>query len=95
MDGSFYTLPRGPRRLAFFCPDVTEASTLTRARQFIDQGYEVTVFGFRRARYNSEYYRRNWDDPVNYHITINTGVLGFDGATEVVVGRARALGWVR
>jgi succinoglycan biosynthesis protein ExoL len=55
MDGSFDTLPRGPRRLAFFCPDVTEASTLTRARQFIDQGYEVTVFGFRRRRYNMAY----------------------------------------
>lgn len=55
MDGSFDNVPRGPRRLAFFCPDVTEASTLTRARQFIDQGYDVTVFGFRRKRYNMAY----------------------------------------
>jgi cytidylate kinase len=46
-----------------------------------------------RARYNREYYRRDWNDPLNYHLTINTGVLGFDGATEVVVGRARAMGW--
>lgn len=46
-----------------------------------------------RARYNREYYRRDWDDPVHYHMVLNTGVLGFDGATEVVVGRARALGW--
>jgi CMP/dCMP kinase len=46
-----------------------------------------------RARYNREYYRRDWDDPVNFHMVLNTGVLGFDGATEVVVGRARALGW--
>jgi succinoglycan biosynthesis protein ExoL len=43
------------RHLAFFCPDVTETSTLTRARQFIDYGYEVTVFGFRRERYNMAY----------------------------------------
>jgi cytidylate kinase len=46
-----------------------------------------------RARYNREYYRRDWDDPVNFHMVLNTGVLGFDGAAEVVVGRARALGW--
>ena len=46
-----------------------------------------------RARYNREYYRRDWDDPVNFHMVLNTGVLGFDGATEMVVGRARALGW--
>ena len=43
-----------------------------------------------RARYNREYYRRDWDDPVNFHIVLNTGVLGFDGATDVIVaGRAR------
>ena len=35
-----------------------------------------------RARYTSEYYRRDWNDPVNYHMVLNTGVLGFDGATE-------------
>ena len=55
MDGSFCTSPRVPRRLAFFCPDVAETSTLTRAQQFIDHGYDVTVFGFRRKRYNMAY----------------------------------------
>jgi cytidylate kinase len=46
-----------------------------------------------RARYSREYYRRDWNDPVNFHMVLNTGVLGFDGATEVVVARARAMGW--
>jgi cytidylate kinase len=46
-----------------------------------------------RARYNREYYHRDWNDPLNYHLVINTGVLGFEGAAEVVVGRARAMGW--
>jgi CMP/dCMP kinase len=46
-----------------------------------------------RSRYNQEYYRRDWNDPVNFHMVLNTGVLGFDGATELVVGRARSLGW--
>jgi len=46
-----------------------------------------------RARYLREYYRRDWNDPVNYHMVLNTGVLGFDGATDVILARARALGW--
>ena len=43
------------RQLFFFCPDVTDASTLKRVQQFIDHGYGVTVFGFRRERYNIGY----------------------------------------
>lgn len=43
------------RELLFFCPDVTDASTLKRVQQFIDNGYDVTVFGFRRERYNNGY----------------------------------------
>ena len=45
----------GNAALAFFCPDVTDASTLKRVQQFIDFGYSVTVFGFRRERYNTDY----------------------------------------
>ena len=43
------------KQLFFFCPDVTDASTLKRAQQFIDHGYGVTVFGFRRERSNMDY----------------------------------------
>lgn len=46
-----------------------------------------------RARYNREYYHRDWNDPVNYHMVLNTEALGIDGAVEAIVGRARALGW--
>ena len=46
---------RRGRRLLFFCPDFTDASTIKRTQQFIDQGYDVTVFGFRRERYNADY----------------------------------------
>lgn len=41
--------------LLFFCPDVTDASTLKRVQQFMDFGYRVTVFSFRRERYNTAY----------------------------------------
>jgi cytidylate kinase len=46
-----------------------------------------------RERYLRQFYRRNWNDPVNYHMVLNTGVLGPDGATEVIVGEARRRGW--
>jgi CMP/dCMP kinase len=46
-----------------------------------------------RARYHREYYQRDWDDPLLYHMVLNTGVLGFTGATEIIVARAEALGW--
>ena len=46
-----------------------------------------------RARYTREYYRRDWNDPVHFHMVLNTAALGLDGATEAVVGRARVLGW--
>ena len=46
-----------------------------------------------RGRYTQEYYRRDWNDPVNFHMVLNTAVLGLDGATEAVVARARVLGW--
>jgi succinoglycan biosynthesis protein ExoL len=45
----------GQGDLLFFCPDVTDASTLKRVQQFMDFGYRVTVFGFRRERYNTAY----------------------------------------
>lgn len=46
-----------------------------------------------RLRYHRQYYQRDWDDPTNYHLVLNTAALGLDGAVEVIVGRARALGW--
>jgi succinoglycan biosynthesis protein ExoL len=54
MDAIDSRVADGPN-LSFFCPDVTDASTLKRVQQFMDRGYRVTVFGFRRARYNTAY----------------------------------------
>lgn len=41
--------------VVFFQPDLSETTTLARAREFIDAGFRPTVFGFRRARYNRNY----------------------------------------
>lgn len=58
-DGPFHGTDPSPNaagnELLFFCPDVTDASTLKRVRQFMDSGYRVTVFGFRRSRYNTAF----------------------------------------
>jgi len=46
-----------------------------------------------RARYHKENYGRDWNDPVHYHVVLNTELLGTDGAADLVTARARALGW--
>jgi cytidylate kinase len=46
-----------------------------------------------RSRYHREHYGRDWDDPVHYHMILNTGLLGMDGAAEAVVAAARREGW--
>jgi cytidylate kinase len=46
-----------------------------------------------RARYHRKFYRRDWDDPIHYHMVLNTGVLGLDGATEVILSEVRRRGW--
>lgn len=47
-----------------------------------------------RARYHHEYYDRDWADPTHFHLVVNTALLGYDGAGDVVVDRARRLGWL-
>lgn len=46
-----------------------------------------------RGRYHREYYQRDWHDPVNYHMVLNTEALEMQGAADVIVDRARRLGW--
>lgn len=44
-----------------------------------------------RARYHKMYYDRDWSDPANYHMVLNTAILGVEGAAALVVFRARTL----
>jgi cytidylate kinase len=46
-----------------------------------------------RLRYHREFFNRDWADPVNYHLTLNTERLGFDLASSAVVAVARGMGW--
>ena len=46
-----------------------------------------------RARYHRELFGRDWNDPLNYHLILNTGALGISGAADLIVARTRTLGW--
>lgn len=48
-----------------------------------------------RARYHQEYYGRDWADPANHHLTINTLAVGYEGTAGIIVARAAQLGWVQ
>ncbi len=43
------------RSVVFFAPDVTDVSTIKRADAFRENGFHITVLGFRRSRYNHDY----------------------------------------
>jgi len=42
-----------------------------------------------RRRYHKQYYQRDWDDPCNYDMVLNTEALGYEEVVEVIVGRAK------
>jgi cytidylate kinase len=46
-----------------------------------------------RDRYVQQWHARERRDPANYHLVVNTGWLGYDGAAELVVAAARQRGW--
>jgi cytidylate kinase len=42
-----------------------------------------------RARYLKQHYGRDWNDSTNYDMVLNSGTLGLQGTTDVVVTEAR------
>jgi cytidylate kinase len=38
-----------------------------------------------RVRYHRQYYQRDWNDPVNYHLVLNTEALSLKRAVDVIV----------
>src|SRR5689334_25333621 len=61
---------RTTRALVYFGSEVRDASTIKRVQQFIDHGFAVTVFGFHRTRYNTDY------QPPWPHVTLGTTIDG-------------------
>ena len=58
-----------------------------------DAGDRLHEIDGNRKRYHHEYYERDWDDATLYDMVLNTERLGFEGAADVIVARARGLGW--
>jgi cytidylate kinase len=46
-----------------------------------------------RDRYVEHWYKRQRQDPANYHLVVNSGGLGYEGAARVVAAAASARGW--
>ena len=60
---------------------------LQRAAELVDESDST------RARYHRQYYHRDWNDPVHYHMVLNSEALGLDGATSAIVSEAQRRGW--
>lgn len=43
-----------------------------------------------RRRYHRQHYDRDWNNPANYDLVLNTATLGLEGAVAAIVGRAKA-----
>lgn len=43
-----------------------------------------------RGRYHKQYYQRDWNDASHYHLVVNTGRLGIDGAVGIILDLVRA-----
>jgi len=46
-----------------------------------------------RDRYVTKWYGRKRQDPSTYHLVVNTGQLGYDGAAGLIVAAVRQRGW--
>lgn len=58
-----------------------------------EAGQTIDATDADRDRYVQRWYRRRRQDPANYHIVLNTGWLGYDGAAALVVAAATSRGW--
>ena len=46
-----------------------------------------------RERYHQEFYKRDWNDPLDDHLVLNTERLGTDVAADLIVSLVRSRGW--
>lgn len=58
-----------------------------------DAGSFVDTTDRNRERYHREFYSRDWNDPLHYHMVLNTELLTPEGAAGAIVAEARRRGW--
>lgn len=44
-----------------------------------------------RKEYVRTHYQRDWNDPANYHLIVNSALLTYDGATDLIVDAVETL----
>jgi len=57
-----------------------------------DAAHAVDTTDADRDRYVQRHYHRRRQDAANYHLVVNTALLGYDGAADLVVAAARRQG---
>lgn len=45
-----------------------------------------------RRDYVRTHYQRDWDDSCNYHLIVNSALMGYEGAADLIVGAAKRIG---
>jgi cytidylate kinase len=58
-----------------------------------EAGETIAATDADRDRYVRRWYARRRQDPANYHMVLNTGWLGYDGAAALVAQAAKSRGW--
>ena len=55
--------------------------------------HEIDITDAGRDRYVQKWHGRQRQDPANYHLVLNTGWLGYEGAAGLIVSAVRMRGW--
>ncbi len=44
-----------------------------------------------RRDYVRTHYQRDWDDSCNYHLVVNSALMSYEGAADLIVGAAKRI----
>ncbi len=100
--GNVIIIGRGANRIAAEVPDVIHVRLVAPLKQRLahaQEFYQISAPAARelvareergRARYFKRYFDAKVDDPLLYHLVINTGLVSFERAAELIVAAAAA-----
>lgn len=98
--GNVILIGRGANRITASLPGVFHVrlvAPLEQRLEHIQRSYDMSLPAARefvtredrgRARYFKRYFAADVDDPLLYHLTINTGLVSFEQAAELIVAAA-------
>ena len=80
--------------LHVFCyaafPDLVRYAIMYLGESPSEAPKRVREVNHQRAEYVRRHFKRDWSDPANYDLCVNTARLGLDGAAELVTQVAKA-----